>query len=52
MIILCHIPLTTEDDQYYLDTTPAAASHVGVTLKTRYNEWHQDHYQELIGGTA
>ncbi len=50
MLILCHVPLVSEDDQVYLATQPSASvAFVGVTMKTRYHEWHFEHNQDQSG---
>jgi len=50
MGLLIHVPVQADDDQVYIDNILTANTiHIGVTCKVRYNEWHNEHNQDLAG---
>ncbi len=49
--IIIHVPLigTSDDQAYFSQAEAASIAYVGVRMKVRYNEWNQDHRQEMSG---
>ncbi len=50
MAIVVHVPLVTDDDQFYFNQVLVAdLAQIGVTCKIQYHEWNNEHHQESTG---